>query len=207
MNTQTVLDRYGKHVLSTKNFDHILSDIARNVVRKLRLHPSGIDPKLFVVESATDEEVEKMAVKMITMSIEKEMARGSEGDRDLFLLLLGSSFVSRRIIPSALYLVSEAWIKDIKGKDSVGKVDDKVREVIIVAGLTIDGRANLIEIPVRRNKDGDIFKMNSVGIHFTSEMPAKNDSILEEIFKGFTTAVEATTTSQLLQKLKKDTDQ
>lgn len=192
MNTQSIINKYGKGSISDQQFDYILDDVLHATISKLKTSPKFIVPTLFVVEDVTDKEIESGNIRFKKLYVDREL--NSEEDRDLFLLLLGASFIQKKLFPSALFLVSEAWIKDLRRNDSVYEKDSDVRESVLVSGLTIDGRSNFAEIPVTRDKGKKMNPLIDIKLHYSNEsMNIRNDTVLSTIFQGFITACEAAT--------------
>jgi uncharacterized protein YabN with tetrapyrrole methylase and pyrophosphatase domain len=75
----------------------------------------------------------------------------------------GQKVHKQKVYPVAIFLISEAWIKQFNAKQpqhqSVERYDDK-KEILMVTGMTVDKRVNLATIALfhhsRQRKIGNI---------------------------------------------------
>jgi len=197
MNIQKVVTAYGEKNISTKQFDDMFDVVVDDTLKKLKAFPKYIAPTLLVIESVDNVLKDDIKGVMHQMILDQEFEDQSE--KDMRLMILGASFISRRIIPLALFFIAEAWEKNRYTFDSVVSMDGNNQEIIIVAGLTIDGRSSLCVIPVKRSKAGKMLPLINIEIHYAKDKYKTTDNILQNIFNGFFTACEANSTVNFLR--------
>lgn len=91
-----------------------------------------------------------------------------------------------RVMPVAVFLVTEAWVKAIEEheqmpKGSLADLPDK-NEVVMIAGLTIDKRGNAAHTMIHRSKTGVPMLGETEYFEQTGEA---NNELLGSFFMGF----------------------
>lgn len=100
-------------------------------------------------------------------------------------------------LPMAVFLQSEAWVKQMskeegekwkkEGEKPVRELEGK-QEVLIIAGLTIDQRNNMAVLQVNRTSNGKII-LGLKPVYTFYDMKKKNEGannfLLQEFFKGY----------------------
>jgi hypothetical protein len=109
----------------------------------------------------------------------------------------GQKVHKQKVYPVAIFLISEAWIKQFNAKQpqhqSVERYDDK-KEILMVTGMTVDKRVNLATIDIQRVKGNKIWLRNptfelynpSSQIKIDADLPAQfYNGYLEQIGLNF----------------------
>lgn len=118
-----------------------------------------IVPELFVLQSADESEKPEL------LSIKLNPGRFNS-DLGLQIRKAGQLVCKERFAPVAIFLIMEAWTKQFDTNQPTIKQDKPVeqyadkKEIMMVAGMTIDARVNLATMDIQRIKDNKIWLRN-----------------------------------------------
>lgn len=100
--------------------------------------------------------------------------------------------------PCMLFMVSEAWVASYESKDEQAIKDgtfirpanrpDK-KEVLVVAGLTVDGRSNMAIAEIIRNPNGKLTGLINTSYtadYVNDDKKDGKNNLLEEFLRGYT---------------------
>ena len=197
MNVQDVVTSYGKNNVSTQQFDNIFDMVIDETLEQLKAFPKYILPTLFVIESVDNEELKNNKGLFQKMILEREFE--FESNKDLSLALLGSSFIPRKIIPLTLFFVAEAYRKETEMKDKIKELGNQPSEVVIVSGMTIDGRSNMAVFPIKRSKNNKMQPLIDMKIWYAKDGKLIPEEVLQNIYMGFFRACEEKSVNYLLK--------
>ena len=179
---------YKKYLLPTKEFNANLDDFARNEDRILKDNDGkGFLIKLLVVFKTKDSSKKHLAV----VGVGGDIDWGNSTVRRISMFGLGDKFQQDGEYPLAAYLVSEAWVstarKDVDVKDIIPSEDPNRTEAMIIAGLTIDGRSNLLSRTFTRINEKIVFDESPPFLNKYSKKEDKlaRNMLVEQFFKGF----------------------
>lgn len=197
MNIQKIISTYGEKNISIEQFDDIFDMVIDETLEQLKAFPKYIPPTLFIIESVDNEELKNNKELFQKIILEREFE--FEPNKDLSLTLLGASFVPRKIIPLTLFFVAEAYRKETEMKDKIKELGNQPSEIVIVSGMTIDGRSNMAVFPIKRSKNNKMQPLVDMKIWYAKDGKLIPEEVLQNIYMGFFRACEENSVSDLLK--------
>lgn len=196
MDTTEELNQHAQKLISDETFKNMLEEeISRSLL--LSQDQVSLTPTLLVIALSEDEQGE-ICYKLYQFILLIENFNDAKARAEA-IEKIGQDCHTKGLKPCAVFMASEAWHKSITveeaaqhGEQPVESYPDK-QEIVIIAGLTIDGRSAVARFDVERNENDQM----QLGSLFKSDSNYKvRHSLLSYFFQGYFTPARAEKTKK-----------